>query len=359
MLITSAGIAGANATKIMSGTSMAAPVVAGVVSRMLSAGALAPDEVWTRLKSASTGNVIADTRGSPNLLIYATNDGAPPPSDTQVPTVSWVAPTGDEPLSSNVTLAAIAQDNVGISKVEFYASNSIPGTNDKLLGSSTSPVNASGRYELRWNSQGLADGAYVLWARATDTSQNMTNSPITNVTVFNPEPQACSTTSQVLANAGFESGRTAWVERSSANAPIILKSGERRTGAWAGKLRGLGRAGMDVLSQNVLVPADACSAKLDFWLKKTKLTSRASAKPGRQSNDRLRVEVVALSQPGKPVTLLKDYAEADLGTNIYVSQGFDLSAFKGQTVEIRFSGIEDSFEATTFWVDDVTLNVIK
>jgi hypothetical protein len=337
---------------------MAAPVVAGVVSRMLSAGTLAPDEVWSRLKSTGTANVVTDPRGAPNLLIYALGDGTPPPKDTQAPTVSLVAPTGAQPLSAMVTLSANAQDNVGIATVEFYASSSTPGTDDKLLGSTTSPVTAGGRYEVQWNSRGLADGAYVLWARAIDTSQNMTNSPITNVTVFNPIPQACSTTSQMLANAGFESGRTAWVERSSTNVPIIVQSSERRTGAWVGKLRGLGRAGTDVLSQNVLVPADTCSAKLDFWFKKTKPVSSTATRGG-TSKDRFRVEIVAVSLPGRPVTLLKEYAEADLATNVYVSRSFDLSAFKGQTVEIRFSGIEDSFQATTYWVDDVALNVIK
>ena len=358
MSVTSAGISTASASKVMNGTSMAAPVVAGVISRMLSAGPLNPEEVWSRLRSAATANTITDPRGAPNLLVYATGDGTPPPKDTQPPTVSLVAPTNGQTLSGKVTLSANAQDNAGISKVEFYASNSTSGTEEKLLGSTTSPVSAGGRYELQWNSQGLADGAYALRARATDTSQNTTNSPITNVTVFNPIPEACSTTSQLLANAGFESGRTAWVERSSTNVPIIVQSSERRSGAWVGKLRGVGRAGTDTLSQNVLVPADTCSAKLDFWFKKTKSVSTRPAR-GMSSNDRFRVEIVAVSLPGKPVTLLKEYTEADLATNVYVSRSFDLSAFMGQTVEIRFSGIEDSFQATTYWVDDVALNVVK
>jgi hypothetical protein len=57
--------------------------------------------------------------------------------------------------------------------------------------------------------------------------------------------------------------------------------------------------------------------------------------------------------------VLAEYREADLAVNTYRSASFDLSAFKGQTVEIRFSGIEDFVEATTFWVDDVSVNVVK
>lgn len=359
-LVTSAGHGSSSATAVMSGTSMAAPVVAGAVARLLSNGTLTPDEVWTQLRNTATINRISNERGAPNRLVYMPGDGAPPPpQDTTPPTVSLVSPSDGQTLGSSVTLAATSQDNVGVARVEFYASSSRPGTNDTLLGSSTNPVNASGRYEVNWNTQSLANGAYVVWAKSTDTNQNASVSPIANVTVFNAVPVACSQTSQVLANAGFESGRTTWLEASSNRQAIILQNPERRSGAWAAKLRGLASYGTDSLSQNVLVPADACSARLEFWVKKIKVNSNTPPKGGSSSNDRFRIEAVEISRPGKPVTLLAEYREADLAANTYRSASFDLSAFKGQTVEIRFSGIEDFFEGTAFWVDDVSVNVVK
>lgn len=362
LLVTSAGHRSSSASAVMSGTSMAAPVVAGAIGRLLSNGTLTPDEVWTQLRNTATMNRVSNASGAPNRLVYVAGDGAPPPPpDTTPPTVSLVSPLDGQTLGSSVTLAATAQDNVGVARVEFYASSSRPVTNDtdNLLGSSTNPVNASGRYEVNWNTQSLANGTYVLWAKATDTNQNASVSPIANVTVFNAVPVACSQTSQVLANAGFESGRTAWLEASSNRQAIIQQNSERRSGAWAAKLRGLARYGTDSLSQNVLVPADACSARLEFWVKKVKVNSNMPTRPGITSNDRFKIEAMAASQPGKPVTLLAEYREADLAANTYRSASFDLSAFKGQTVEIRFSGIEDFFEGTAFWVDDVSVNVVK
>ncbi|MFM2006596.1 MAG: hypothetical protein RLZZ09_2251 [Pseudomonadota bacterium] len=358
--VTSAGHRSRDAIAVMSGTSMAAPVVTGAVGRLMSSGTVTPNEVWIRLRDTSTMNVISNARGTPNRLVYVAGDGAPPPpADTTPPTVSLVSPGDGQTLSSSVTLTATSQDNVGVARVEFYASSSQSGTNDTLLGSSSTPVNANGRYEVNWSTQALVNGAYAVWAKSIDTNQNASVSPIANVTVFNPVPEACSSTTQVLANAGFESGRSAWLETGSNRQVLILQNSERRSGAWVGKLRGLARFGTDSLSQNVLIPADACSARLEFWFKKVKDGSVVPPKGGSTSNDRFRVEAVAVSRPGRPVTVLAEYREADLAVNTYRSASFDLSAFKGQTVEIRFSGIEDFVEATTFWVDDVSVNVVK
>ncbi|KFA46894.1 hypothetical protein S40293_03613 [Stachybotrys chartarum IBT 40293] len=57
-----------------SGTSMAAPHVAGVIAYLLSLeGPRSPDEMWERLQELAIRDVIADPRGVPNLLLYNGN----------------------------------------------------------------------------------------------------------------------------------------------------------------------------------------------------------------------------------------------------------------------------------------------
>ncbi|GAA4891909.1 peptidase inhibitor I9 [Stackebrandtia albiflava] len=69
--ITSAWHTGDTATNTISGTSMAAPHVAGAAAMILSTNpGWTPQQVKTRLVDDSTKNVISDPKGSPNRLLY-------------------------------------------------------------------------------------------------------------------------------------------------------------------------------------------------------------------------------------------------------------------------------------------------
>jgi subtilisin family serine protease len=70
--INSAGNASTTATATMTGTSMAAPHVAGVAVLLLSQSpAMSPSEVATRIKSdATAGSVVATGTGTPNRLLF-------------------------------------------------------------------------------------------------------------------------------------------------------------------------------------------------------------------------------------------------------------------------------------------------
>jgi len=50
------------------------------------------------------------------------------------------------------------------------------------------------------------------------------------------------------------------------------------------------------------------------------------------------------------------YSNLNKGTS-YVQKSFDLSAYKGQTVQVYFVGTEGSTVQTSFLLDDVTLTV--
>ena len=55
-------------------------------------------------------------------------------------------------------------------------------------------------------------------------------------------------------------------------------------------------------------------------------------------------------------TTLATYSNLNKGTS-YAQKSFDLTAYKGQTVQVYFVGTEDSTVQTSFLVDDVTLTV--
>ena len=94
--------------------------------------------------------------------------------DTTPPSVSFTAPSDGATVSGSlVTLTATASDDVAVANVQFV----MGGTN---IGSAIK----SPPYATVWDSTGVADGSYTLYAVAQDTSGNYKTSSI-HVTVKN------------------------------------------------------------------------------------------------------------------------------------------------------------------------------
>ncbi len=94
-------------------------------------------------------------------------------ADSTPPSVNITAPVAGAALSGSVDILASASDNIGVSKVEFYA-------NGSLLGQ-----DLSAPYVFTWSTSDIANGNYSLMAKAFDAAGNVASDDDTAVSVAN------------------------------------------------------------------------------------------------------------------------------------------------------------------------------
>jgi hypothetical protein len=131
-------------------------------------------------KSSSVPNgvvtyTVRATDDSANQTLSAVNN-LTVQNDLLPPTISFIQPpTPNEAdnVSKQVTLSALAEDDVAISKVTFLVNGAVLG------------VTNSSPYTINWNSLLNADGPAILTAKAYDTAGNITTTPAINVVVNN------------------------------------------------------------------------------------------------------------------------------------------------------------------------------
>jgi len=180
---------------ISSGTSLSAPVVAGVAALVISANpGLAGSQVQDILKNTT------DDLGAPGWdpsygwgrvnaykAVLAAKGATPPTSDTTPPTASISAPTGGTTVSGTVSVTVASSDNVGVSKVELYANGTLAGTS--TTGS------------FSWNTTTRTNGSCNLQARAYDAAGNSASSAQVNITVQNTVTDTTAPTATITAPA--------------------------------------------------------------------------------------------------------------------------------------------------------------
>ncbi|MBM7080804.1 M28 family peptidase [Micromonospora humida] len=144
---------------------------------------------------------------------------------------------------------------------------------------------------------------------------------------------------QVVGNGGFESGTSPW----TATTGVITNSSSQpaRTGSYKAWLNGNGSTSTDTLSQSVTVPAGCSSYTLAFYLHIDTAERTTTV-----AYDKLVVQVGS--------TTLATYSNLNKASG-YTLRSFDVGAYAGQTVTLKFTGTEDSSLQTSFVIDDVTL----
>ena len=148
----------------------------------------------------------------------------------------------------------------------------------------------------------------------------------------------------LIANGGFESGSSPWVQTSGV---ITSNSGEAaHAGRWKAWLDGYGSSHTDYVRQQISIPAKVAHATLKFFMRVD------TDESGSKAYDTLQVQVITAS--GKYINLAS-FSNAN-AANGYQQHTISLDAYKGQIVQINFSGMEDNRLQTSFVIDDVSVN---
>ena len=158
---------------------------------------------------------------------------------------------------------------------------------------------------------------------------------VTNST--NPPP----TTSDKIANGGFENGTSPWVQTSAAGYQLVTTdlphAGDYS--AWLGGYNG----GTDTIYQTITVPSNGT---LSYWW------YMSTQESGSTAYDHFRVRLYNSS--GTLVTNLRTYSNAS-GAGQWRQDSISLASYAGQSLRVRFSLSNDSSLPTSFFVDDVSV----
>ena len=153
---------------------------------------------------------------------------------------------------------------------------------------------------------------------------------------------------QLIFNTGFEEGTAPWATTTGVinnNAAEPAHAGTFK--AW---LDGTGKIRTDSVAQQVSIPSGKTSATLQYWLH---IDSKEISKT--RATDKLTVGVY--STGGNLISTLATYSNLNKAAGYQVHTA-DMTPYIGQTVVIKFIGKEDFALATSFVLDDVTLNVL-
>jgi hypothetical protein len=241
--------------------------------------------------------------------------------------------------SSMITSALNGNFN---SSVSLSASGLPAGANAMFSPSSISAPGA-GSSLLTISLDGSAPvGDYAVTVKGTGAGQ--THSTVFSLTVTNG-----ISTQQVLGNAGFENGSanpSPW----SVTAGVIDSSGFQAShaGTWKAWLNGYGSAHTDTLWQTASISSAATSATLSYWLHIDTTETQATA------NDTLKVQI--RNSSGAVLATLATYSNRDAAAGFRLVS-FDISSYKGQTIQVYLIGVENTKLKTSFVVDDFALNV--
>jgi hypothetical protein len=229
-----------------------------------------------------------------------------------------------------IAFSADATDNVGVTRVEFYVDGAIKGT------ASNPP------YTMMLDSTTLADGSHTLVGKDYDAAGNVGSS--------GPLPFAVNNgggAKELIPNGNFESGSANWSGNGRIGSFSSQPPFEGGQCAWLG---GKGVTGTSELYQTVTIPATAASATLSYALHIDTA----------EKTSWLRYDTAVLqlrnSAGGSVLKTLSSYSNLDKVAG-YVQKSFDLSAYKGQTVQIYIKAVKDSSYQTSFVFDKMSLIV--
>jgi Zn-dependent metalloprotease len=156
----------------------------------------------------------------------------------------------------------------------------------------------------------------------------------------------------ILLNPGFESGDVNWTDYSSGGYDIITNDSYlAHYGSWFAWMGGYNNA-HEYIYQDVTIPSNAEQAYVRFWYWVSTEETTATT-----PYDTMKVEI---RTPGD--TLLKSLvtmSNLDESYGYIISQKYNVSEFRGQTIRLKFNTTTDINAPTAFLVDDAELSVVR
>ena len=342
--ITSAWNSSDTATNTISGTSMATPHVVGAAALVASANpSWTPQQVRDYLVNNATSGVVTNAgTGSPNKLLYVVNGSTPPPTNDF--SVSVSPTSGSTAPGGSVTATVSTATTSGSAQSVSLSASGLPSGATASFNPSTVTSGGSSTLTVTTSTSTPA-GTYPVTISGTAASGTKTATYSLTVTGTG----GCTGAGQKLTNPGFESGSTGWTATSGVIGQYGSSGEPPRSGTWNAWLDGYGSSHTDTLAQSVSLPAGCSSYSLSFWLHiDTSETTTSTA------YDTLKVQV--LNSSGSVLATLATYSNLNKNTG-YAQRSFNLGAYAGQTVQIKFTGVEDWSLQTSFVIDDTALNV--
>ncbi len=158
------------------------------------------------------------------------------------------------------------------------------------------------------------------------------------------------TVSQLLGNPGFENGSASPAPWTVTAGVVDSSTGEAaHSGSWKAWMDGYGTAHTDSILQTVTIPATATLATLSFWLHIDTAETTTTT-----PFDTLKVQIRNTS--GTVLSTLATYSNLNKNTG-FAQKSFDITSFRGQTIQIFLIAIENGSLQTSFVVDDFAVNI--
>jgi hypothetical protein len=322
---------------VVGGTSASAPIIAGVYAL---AGTPGSGDYPAKYPYSHTSSLYDVTSG---------NNGSCSPSYFCTATTGYDGPTGWGTPNGTAAFSSGSSTGTTVTVTNPGSQSTTTGSPVSLQIKASDSAGAALTYSATGLPSGLSinsstglisgtastAGTYSVTVTAKD-STGASGSTSFTWTVGSSGGGTCSS-AQLLGNPGFESGNTTW---SASSGVITNGSGEAaHSGSYYAWLDGYGSSHTDTLSQSVTIPS-GCKATLTFYL------HIDTAETGSTAYDKLTVTAGS--------TTLATYSNVNAASG-YTQKSFDLSSFAGSTVTLKFSGVEDSSQQTSFVIDDTAL----
>jgi hypothetical protein len=272
----------------------------------------------------------------------------------------WGSPDGTSAFSSTGggggTGNTVTVNNPGSQSTVAGTAVSLQITGSDSASGQTLSYTASGLPAgLSISSTGLISGTPTTAGSATVTVTATDTTGATGTTSFGWTVTSSGgtggscTPAQLLANPGFETGTAAPWTMTAGTLNNDMVSEPSHSGSWDAWLDGYGTTHTDRVAQTVTVPSGCTNYNFSFWLHidTAEVTTTTAY-------DTLSVQV--LNSAGTVIATVATFSNLNAVTG-YRQHSYNLSAYAGQTIRLRFVGTEDVSLQTSFVIDDTAFNV--